>query len=44
MNDEHVVDDNEVKAVGVYVLLNTAVIVEVQGTLVLAKSSAHGEH
>ena len=44
MNDEHVVDDNEVKAVVVYVLLNTAVIVEVQGTLVLAKSSAYGEH
>ena len=28
VNDEHVVDDNEVKAVVVYVLLNTAVIVE----------------
>ena len=40
MNDEHVVvDDNEVKAVVVEVLLNTEVIVEMQGTLVLAKSS-----
>ena len=45
MNDEYVVvDDNEVKAVVVEVLLNTEVNVEMQGTLVLAKSSAHGEH